>query len=203
MQTILGATALRVTLQNGVESLALTAIANQLVNRPDMIGQFGRHRWRAGQSRMYMAEVVHAASPEQGRFQALDIGGVDAAQFHLRLLHDRFGAHQAARRQPPRDTDQALTDALLDDLDNVQLSAVQVNDILKNLWSAPPNTLVAYFRNRFYEGQETPVYQIWGELRKLCDDFREQGDLFRVINPGKLKQDDTPQQSIPQPGQEP
>ena len=55
--------------QNGVESHALIAIADQLVNRPDMIAQLNRHRWRAGQGRMHMAEVVHATVPEQRRFQ--------------------------------------------------------------------------------------------------------------------------------------
>lgn len=48
-----------VTPQNSVESLALATIANQLVNRPDMISQLGRHRWRAGQGRMHMAEVLY------------------------------------------------------------------------------------------------------------------------------------------------
>src|SRR5689334_20638530 len=61
----------RVAPQNGVESLAVATIANQLVNRPDMIGQLGRHSWRARKRRMHMVEVVDAASPEQGRFQAL------------------------------------------------------------------------------------------------------------------------------------
>jgi hypothetical protein len=86
---------------------------------------------------------------------------------------------------------------------SIGTSSPIIDDIIANKWFGSPNNLVAYIRNRFYEGQETPVYQIWSELRKLRDDFREQGDLFRVISPGKLKQDDTPQQSVPQPGQEP
>jgi hypothetical protein len=36
-----------VTPQNSVESLALTTIPYQFFNRPDMIRQIGRHRWRA------------------------------------------------------------------------------------------------------------------------------------------------------------
>src|SRR6266511_5510517 len=60
-----------VTPQNGVESFALTPIANQLVNRPAMIGQVGRHCGRPSQGRMPMTKIVHAAGPEQGRFQAL------------------------------------------------------------------------------------------------------------------------------------
>jgi hypothetical protein len=39
---------LRVTPQNGVESLALTTIAKQLINRLDMIAQTSRHCRRPG-----------------------------------------------------------------------------------------------------------------------------------------------------------
>ncbi len=93
-----------------------------------------------------MTEVVHAAGPEQRRFQLVAgagrrpraphqgrqpgpqrriqpfaIRGVAAPQFDLGCLHDCFGADHAPIGQPSRDADQPAPDPLLHHLHNVQV----------------------------------------------------------------------------------
>lgn len=93
-----------------------------------------------------MIEVVHTAGPEQRGFQSfthaqwraralqqsqhagaqcrvqpLGICRVDAAQFHLRHLHRRFGAGQAALREPAHDAFQPSSEVLLDNLHDMQI----------------------------------------------------------------------------------
>src|SRR5829696_6587033 len=88
-----------ITPEDSVESLTSPPIPDQFVNRPHMVGEISRHRWRARQSRMHMTEIVHAARPEQRRFQpvtrtrwrarAPDQGGHPRAQGRIQPLDIR------------------------------------------------------------------------------------------------------------------